>query len=540
MWREKAFGTFDMLSTLFEHDFLYTSLFNNAVNLYYNTDTTSDNIYKELPLLDKLWYTNVTTSFVYKSVYHTTEIKSIITSYTTQVGYPVLQVKRLSDTQVAISVVDCFTVDHKEQNELTWWIPLTITKIQNTESTVTYNDVLTPYQKYIYFSLLNKTEFVIVANSAGNRVNYDRESWKHIALYLKNVDLKITYLFYVTFAQVLDDAFYFLVQTTEYNDNSTSDNSDLDIYLEIASNIFRVHNSYIMWYPVFFAFENMSKIFPFPESVLSRNIKDKLLVILNRFLDNISYTHWSENSVINQFYHEVLKWTCILGGLKCKEYVTGILEWHFKNSAQNKLLPSWQKWIYCQGLMVETVTYDKSALWQKIFNIYQTQGKEEDFFEFLPCCKKYEYMYNLMSFLDRNSLPRPGSSLRAKISNTENIVNAKKSVTVSLLFTIFALHSKNYSGLDSIQFGLELGIGRDVNILAIINCIINNIYSDDDLSMITNEVFLNKLSDIHYMEPYVLDAIKEKVEYRRNFLSKMQPIIRDRPQYIFNYKHMKI
>ncbi|XP_020290033.1 uncharacterized protein LOC109857772 isoform X2 [Pseudomyrmex gracilis] len=118
-------------------------------------------------------------------------------------------------------------------------------------------------------------------------------------------------------------------------------------------------------------------------------------------------------------------------------------------------------------------------------------------------------MYNLMSFLDRNSLPRPGSSLRTK------------------------------TGLDSIQFGLELGIGRDVNILAIINCIINNIYSDDDLSMITREVFLNKLSDIHYMDPRVLDVIKKKVENRRSFLNEMQTIIRSRPQYVFNYKHMR-
>ncbi|XP_020290032.1 uncharacterized protein LOC109857772 isoform X1 [Pseudomyrmex gracilis] len=148
-------------------------------------------------------------------------------------------------------------------------------------------------------------------------------------------------------------------------------------------------------------------------------------------------------------------------------------------------------------------------------------------------------MYNLMSFLDRNSLPRPGSSLRTKTGNSENIVHAKKSVTVSLLFTIFALHSKNYLGLDSIQFGLELGIGRDVNILAIINCIINNIYSDDDLSMITREVFLNKLSDIHYMDPRVLDVIKKKVENRRSFLNEMQTIIRSRPQYVFNYKHMR-
>ncbi|XP_020295438.1 aminopeptidase Ey-like [Pseudomyrmex gracilis] len=442
MWREKAFGMFYMLSHILgEEDFLYTSMFKQAVTLYYNINTTSDMVQNGQSLFDKLWYGKYETSFLYKSVYFTTEIKKIITSWTTQFGYPVLQVNRHNDTQVAISVIDCFTVDHKKQCALNWWIPVTVKKILQTKSTVTYTDILTPYKKYISW-LSNKTEVVIVADSTGYRVNYDRESWTHIAFFLKNVDVKITDLSDVTVAQILDDAFYFLVQNTEYNDNSTSDNSDLDIYLEIASNIFRVHNSYLMWYPVFFALENMSKIFPFPESVLSRNIK------------------YSENSVNNQFYHEILKWTCILGDLTCKGHVNGILEWHFKNPARNKLLSKWQKWIYCQGLMLETVSYHTSALWRNIFNIYQTQRREEDFFELLPCCKKYDYMYNLVSFLDRNSLPKPGSNLRVKNSDREHIVNAKKSVTVSLLFTIFALHSKNYSGLNSIQFGLERGIGR--------------------------------------------------------------------------------
>ncbi|XP_020295429.1 aminopeptidase N-like, partial [Pseudomyrmex gracilis] len=289
-----------------------------------------------------------------------------------------------------MSVRDCFTVDHKKQCKLNWRIPVTVKEILQTKRSVTYNDILTPYKTYIRSWLSNKNEIVIVADSTGYRVNYDRESWTQIAFFLKTVDLKITDLSDVTVAQILDDAFYFLVQHTEYNDNSISDTSDLDIYFEIASSIFHANNSYIMWYPIFFALENMSQIFPFPESVLFRNIKDKLLVILNRFLDNISCTPCSENSVNNQFYHEVLKWTCILGDLKCKEHVNGILEWHFKNPAQNKLLPSWKKWIYCQGLMLETVTYDKSALWQKICNIYQTQGKETEFLEFLPCSRKYE------------------------------------------------------------------------------------------------------------------------------------------------------
>ncbi|XP_020295433.1 uncharacterized protein LOC109860616 isoform X2 [Pseudomyrmex gracilis] len=489
MWREKAFGIFYMLSHIFfKEDFFYTSMFKRTVSLYYNTDKISDNIYKGVSILDKLWYSNFEAS-LNKSTYFPKDIKRILTVWTAEVGYPVLHVKRVNEKQVAISVIDCFTVDHKKKCKLNW-IPVTVKKIPQTKNTVTYNDILTPNRKYIRLSLFRKNEFVIVADSTGYRVNYDRESWTHIAFFLKTVDLKITDLSDVTVAQILDDAFYFLVQNTEYNDNSTSDNSDLNIYLEIASNTFYANNSYTMWYPIFFALESMSKIFPFQETVVTRNIKVKLLIILIRFLDNISYTQYFENSVNNQFYHESLKWTCIIGDWKCKEHVNGILEWHFKNPAQNK---------------------------------------------------KYEDMYNFLYFLTRHILPTPGSSLTAKTNKTQNIINAKKSDTSTVLFTIFALHSKNDSALNNIRFGLESGIVRDVNILPIINCIINNIYSHYDLSLITNEMFLQKLVHIYMIkEPYVLDAIKEKVEYRRNFLSKMQTTIRYKPQYVCNYKHMKI
>lgn len=63
------------------------------------------------------------------------------------------------------------------------------------------------------------------------------------------------------------------------------------------------------------------------------------MAILNKFLDDIDmlYDIYSvENSVSNHLYHEVLKWTCILGGLKCNDHVNTTLEWHIKNPERNK------------------------------------------------------------------------------------------------------------------------------------------------------------------------------------------------------------
>ncbi|XP_020298370.1 thyrotropin-releasing hormone-degrading ectoenzyme-like, partial [Pseudomyrmex gracilis] len=366
LWREKAFSTFYMLNTVFQQDFLYTSLFQEAVHLYYYRKKTSNNTYNKLSLLDKLWNRNFETYSLYKNVSYIklSDIKNMITSWTAQSGYPVIQVNRHNDTQsVSAEIRDCFDVNStvKTLCKQKWWIPVTFKKLLNTQVLATYYHILKPDSK-MFISLLYENQITIVVDQLGYRVNYDRYSWKNIAFFLKTGGSVIAELSDVTLAQLLDDAFYFLVQNTKYNENYVPDKIDLDIYLELASSIFHVNNSYTAWYPVLIALENMSKIVPFPESVLSRNIKNKLLEILNKFLDDISYTHSSENSANNQFYHEVLKWTCILRSLKCKEHVNGILNWHFNHPTQNKLLPSWQKWIYCQRLMLDTVTYETSAV----------------------------------------------------------------------------------------------------------------------------------------------------------------------------------
>lgn len=69
---------------------------------------------------------------------------------------------------------------------------------------------------------------------------------------------------------------------------------------------------------------------------------------MDKFLDNVPYVDPSENSVDTQLYHEVLKWTCILDGLKCKGHVATLLDWHFQDPVQHKyvILSSIQQSLY--------------------------------------------------------------------------------------------------------------------------------------------------------------------------------------------------
>ncbi|XP_020299217.1 uncharacterized protein LOC109863372 isoform X2 [Pseudomyrmex gracilis] len=120
------------------------------------------------------------------------------------------------------------------------------------------------------------------------------------------------------------------------------------------------------------------------------------------------------------------------------------LTWHIHNPARNRLLPSWQKWIFCQSLMLENSTYENSSTWYTLKTMYETQSKEEEMFKFLPCSRLHRNIFLSFYSFSTNILP-----------SYESIVNLKKSDRVSCLFNIFAKHSKTVASLTSILQGIH-------------------------------------------------------------------------------------
>ncbi|XP_020298859.1 uncharacterized protein LOC109863088, partial [Pseudomyrmex gracilis] len=479
----------------------YNFMFEKAINLYYNI--LSRDTYATQLNFDILWSKLLSEMPTHKNTSFLKTLTTVITSWT-HVGYPIVQVNRHNNTRtLEILIRDCFLSNMEKSCVSTWWIPVTYITIQ--QSNMTYQSCLQPDGNNIIVPNIEKDDSVLFMDVPGYRVNYDRKSWENIALFLKRKTSKI--LSDVSVAQILDDAFYFLIQNTDYNekfDLNTTDN--LDIFFDIATSVFHVDNSYIAWYPIFTAFEYFSKMFPFPESAY---IKDRILDILNTFLE-YSLAPSSENIVINQFYYEVLKWSCILDSIQCKNFVMDELTWHIENLAQNRLLQSWQKWIFCQSLMVENSTYENSSIWSTLTTMYETQSKEEEMFNFLPCSRLRRNIFLSFKFFATTFLP-----------SSERSVDLKKSDRVSFLFNIIATHSKTVASLTSILEEIR-SIESDINIGALMNCIINNIYSDESLSMVTDGKFLQILKDRHRAPSYVIYAVKKKVDDRRALLIKVK------------------
>ncbi|XP_020297931.1 uncharacterized protein LOC109862317 [Pseudomyrmex gracilis] len=237
----------------------------------------------------------------------------------------------------------------------------------------------------------------------------------------------------------------------------------------------------------------------------------KILKLLNIFLEDTSHKNFSENSISNQIYYEVVKWTCILDGVKCKEHVNAILKWHLENSVKNKLLPSWQKWIYCQSLILENGTFDTSDLWQNIEKIYSTDNKKEQLFELLSC-----YGHNIVQIL---------REIEASLLT--------KRQSVYVLFDSVTKYSKNVTLLNGITSRLH-NYARD-NLLAVVTFIINNTYSEENLKKISVGLLYNNLIDIYNIEKarFMLDIIMKKAENRRTFLNKISSAMGHKPHELF-------
>lgn len=87
------------------------------------------------------------------------------------------------------------------------------------------------------------------------RVNYEADNWRNIADYLHDFN-NYTKIHVLNRAQIIDDAFYFLVRGQ----------LELSVFLKL-SDYLRQETDYVAWFPMFKAFEYMSNFFLFPESI---------------------------------------------------------------------------------------------------------------------------------------------------------------------------------------------------------------------------------------------------------------------------------
>jgi aminopeptidase N len=136
-------------------------------------------------------------------------VKTIMDTWTLQMGFPVVNVTRDYDSNEATLIQKRFLISsplESDTHDYKWWIPITFTKpggdFNNTYSKVWMKD---SERVKVINGLPNKNEAAIfnVHQTGYYRVNYDEENWK---LIIKQLNEDHTKIHVINRAQIIDDA----------------------------------------------------------------------------------------------------------------------------------------------------------------------------------------------------------------------------------------------------------------------------------------------------------------------------------------------
>ncbi|XP_050459321.1 aminopeptidase N-like isoform X1 [Cataglyphis hispanica] len=280
------------------------------------------------------------------------------------------------------------------------------------------------------------------------RVNYDNENWKRISNYLKSENYVNIHV--LNRAQIIDDAFHLMLayQISAFR------------FWDIADYL-KQETDYVAWYPMFKALEYMSRIFSMDLFGRKLSVKVLMRTILNELLKKIYYTEVSnEDEHKKCLRQEAAKWACLLDVKECKKEANNKLSLYLAHPNNHKILPWWKKWTYCNGLS----SFKENYTLQNINFEFSNCVQDIDFIKY--------YLRNMKNILMDSS------------SKTYNL----RLQTVNSYFTLITKQIKINIVREFILSNFEEVISRQVNTIATLTVIINNLYTDKQLTELENFV----------------------------------------------------
>ncbi|KAL6422736.1 hypothetical protein ACFW04_010746 [Cataglyphis niger] len=420
-----------------------------------------------------------------------TAIKYLINKWEKKyANYPILKIMRNYDEKkMHITIENYYDYDKNDQ----LWIPVTFTT-QSNLNFMNFAFLFRDERLRLITSLLGSEVDIEedgwvmfnIQQSGYYRVNYDAENWQRIAKYLNSTEY--TKVHVLNRAKIIDDAFYFMI----------IHQLDSSIFWNLTSYL-KQETSYIAWYPMIKAIEYMSSIFSFSDKRVD-DIKKKLNYILMNLLSRIRYKESSEEDELTKcLRQEAIKWTCILGNTFCQSRAYGKLLQYIgilKIKKDYRLLPWWEEWMYCKGLMI--ADFDT---WHKIKNMILKQKHNNRYLEFLACSKNHinEYL-----------------KLITPQDNGTYIGIQANSCTNSFIF-IIAKHAKNNTVLRNILTNFEKLKPRDISDLTALTIIINHVYSKKQLDEATTKKSLKAYKNFRR---YWTWCVRRKLEIRLSEIKK--------------------
>ncbi|XP_071577670.1 aminopeptidase N-like [Temnothorax nylanderi] len=463
-------------------------VFWNGIKIFLN-----DREYKSSSNFDDLW-TAMQIALNNSNSTYKINVTDKMNTWTQLKYYPVLNVTKFDLVNVKI-------LNNNVQNE-TVNIPVTYTTQDrcNFNDTSPYEVFTTPYVSvsplWIYTtgiklsSNVSRWMIINIQQTGYYRVNYDAIYWGRIVHYLTSDEY--TKIHVLNRAQIIDDAFYFLMHSQ----------LPLSTFLELTKYLQR-ETDYVAWYLMFKVLEYMSSFFLFETSA---HMKEHLRDILQELLKHITYTEKSDeksDDFIKCLRQEAAKWACVLGDSTCKHFATSKLKQHLDDI--KPLRPEWKKWAYCNGL---ANSYD---IRRDVFDTWMNKA-DSKLLEYLSCPAS---PYIIIDYL--NIIVNKLKICDLKVPSCKYIRMHRNELVNSYLITI-AKHVMDNEVLKYILKNFDkIILSDEVNVNIVLINIINHAHSKKQLDKILefvedywNQTFVEKTVKVDYSKLDISQKLKRE------------------------------
>lgn len=361
-------------------------------------------------------------------------IKQVMDSWTTEKGYPVLNVRRSYDTGDVIISQERFISDRKVPNTNVWMLPYNYVNqsVADFHDTNTYSWLTTKAAR-ISTDVPDHLWIIFNIQQVGfYRVNYDERNWELITNSLITNWASVNRL---NRAQLIDDAFWL----------ARSERLDLEIFMKLLTYL-KDEREYAPWTAA------SNALSYFNGKLRGTNAYHDFLVMVHRLIkyvySTLSVATVSETeSMLHKYLKQTItNWACIVGDLECLRLTKEALE----NEALNGVMvhPDVSSVVYCHGLR----DADENVFVYLYNRIYKTQNWafRMQIIDALGCSRNQKF---LVDFL--HTALGSGSEINYKASERTRIIQSVYSgsrVGVDALIE-FLSNTNNVN-----DFALRLGI----------------------------------------------------------------------------------
>ncbi|KAG4077604.1 hypothetical protein HA402_003031 [Bradysia odoriphaga] len=244
------------------------------------------------------------------------DVPTVMFSWTSQAGFPLIEVTRNYDSEIGARTVRLsqeryYSDQSNSPNNITFWIPVNYATTDNPSSDVTTPDLWFPPTRDLEFTIpsLSASDWLLLNKQASGyyRVLYDDTNYEQLAdAMVRNISL----FHRLNRAQIIDDAYNF----------ARIDRLTYAQFLNIVR-FLENDNEYASWYPANTAFTTIDRAFSGHEDypLLAEFIRS----LIEHLYDTVGPRDIPDEPLLRKYSRPLaIQWACNLGSVHCRSDAT--------------------------------------------------------------------------------------------------------------------------------------------------------------------------------------------------------------------------